>query len=54
MQTERIFLTSSEELRADRIAFELMISQLNQDWVPWGTSFHLIDRGKIQATSRLA
>ncbi|HEU0296967.1 MAG TPA: hypothetical protein VFR47_29785 [Anaerolineales bacterium] len=42
MQTKKIFLASSEELREDRIAFELMIGQLNQDWVPRGTFFHLV------------
>jgi hypothetical protein len=42
MQTIKIFLASSEELREDRIAFELMIGQLNQDWVPRGTFFHLV------------
>jgi len=42
MQTKKIFLASSEELRDDRIAFELMIGQLNQDWVPRGTFFHLV------------
>jgi len=42
MQTKKIFLASSEELRADRIAFELMISQLNQEWVPRGAFFHLV------------
>ena len=42
MQTRKIFLASSEELRADRVAFELMVGQLNQEWVPRGTFFHLI------------
>jgi hypothetical protein len=42
MQTKKIFLASSEELRADRISFELMIGQLNQDWVPRDTFFHLV------------
>jgi hypothetical protein len=42
MQTKKIFLASSEELRADRMAFKLMIGQLNQDWVPRGTFFHLV------------
>jgi hypothetical protein len=42
MQTKKIFLASSEELRADRIAFELMIGQLNQEWVPRDTFFHLV------------
>jgi hypothetical protein len=42
MQTKKIFLASSEELSADRIAFELMIGQLNQDWVPRDTFFRLI------------
>lgn len=42
MQTRKIFLASSAELRADRIAFELMIGQLNQDWVPRDTFFHLV------------
>ncbi len=42
MQTKKIFLASSEELRADRVAFELMIGQLNQEWVPRDTFFHLV------------
>ncbi len=42
MQTKKIFLASSEELRADRIAFELMIGQLNQDWVPRDIFFRLV------------
>lgn len=42
MQTKKIFMASSEELRADRIAFELMIGQLNQEWVPRDTFFHLV------------
>jgi len=42
MQTKKIFLASSEELGADRIAFELMIGQLNQEWVPRDTFFHLV------------
>jgi hypothetical protein len=42
MQTKKIFLASSEELRADRVAFELMIGQLNQDWVPRDMFFHLL------------
>ena len=42
METKKIFLASSQELKEDRIAFELMIGQLNQDWVPRGTFFHLV------------
>jgi len=42
VQTRKIFLASSEELRADRVAFELMIGQLNQEWVPRDTFFHLV------------
>lgn len=42
MQTKKIFLASSEELREDRIAFELMIGQLNQEWVPRGIFIHLV------------
>lgn len=42
MQTRKIFLASSEELRADRTAFELMLGQLNQEWVPRGTFLHLV------------
>lgn len=42
VQTKKIFLASSEELREDRIAFELMIGQLNQVWVSRGTFFHLL------------
>lgn len=42
MLTKRIFLASSNELKEDRIAFELMLGQLNQEWVPRGTFFHLV------------
>ncbi len=42
MFTKRIFLASSNELREDRVAFELMLGQLNQEWVPRGTFFHLV------------
>ncbi len=42
MQIKKIFLASSEELSADRTAFELMIGQLNQDWVPRDIFFHLV------------
>lgn len=42
MITKRIFLASSDELKSDRVAFELMIGQLNQTWVPQGTFFHLV------------
>lgn len=42
MHTRRIFLASSNELKEDRIAFELMLGQLNQEWVPRGTFFHLV------------
>jgi hypothetical protein len=42
MQTKKIFLASSEELRDDRVAFELMVGQLNQDWVPRDIFFHLV------------
>jgi hypothetical protein len=42
MQTKKIFLASSEELRDDRVAFELMIGQLNQEWVPRDIFFHLV------------
>lgn len=42
MQTRRIFLASSKELKDDRTAFELMVGQLNQEWVPRGTFFHLV------------
>ena len=42
MQIKKIFLASSEELRLDRTAFELMIGQLNQDWVPRDIFFHLV------------
>ena len=41
MLTKRIFLASSNELKEDRVAFELMLGQLNQEWVPRGTFFHL-------------
>lgn len=42
MQTKKIFLASSEELRADRDSFELMISRLNQDWVPRNIFLQLV------------
>lgn len=42
MQTKKLFLASSEELSADRVAFELMIGQLNQEWVPRDIFFHLV------------
>lgn len=42
MQTRKIFLASSEELREDRRDFELMIGQLNQEWFPRGIFFHLV------------
>jgi hypothetical protein len=42
MQTKKIFLASSAELSADRTAFELMIGQLNQEWVPRETFLHLV------------
>src|SRR5512134_2826191 len=42
MRTKKIFLASSEELREDRVAFELMIGQLNQEWVPRDIFLHLV------------
>lgn len=42
MQIRKIFLASSEELRDDRIAFELMVGQLNQEWVLRDTFFQLV------------
>jgi hypothetical protein len=42
MQIKKIFLASSEELRTDRIAFELMIGQINQEWVPRDIFFQLV------------
>jgi hypothetical protein len=42
MQIKKIFLASSQELREDRLAFEVMINQLNQEWVLRDIFFHLI------------
>lgn len=42
MQYIKIFLASSEELKADRVAFELMLGQLNQDWVQRDIFFRLV------------
>lgn len=42
MLTRRIFLASSNELKDDRVAFELMLGQLNQEWFPRGTFFQLV------------
>lgn len=42
MQNIKIFLASSQELRADREAFELMIGQLNQEWVQRDIFFRLV------------
>jgi len=42
MQIKKIFLASSEELKDDRRAFELMLSRLNQDWLQRDIMFNLV------------
>jgi hypothetical protein len=42
MQIKRIFLASSEELKDDRRAFELMIGRLNQQWRQRDIMFDLV------------
>lgn len=41
LQTIRIFLASSAELKADRQAFEQFIARRNKDWSPRGIFLHL-------------
>ena len=42
MQIKKIFLASSEELKDDRRAFELMLGRLNQQWRQRDYSFDLV------------
>lgn len=42
MQIKKIFLASSEELKDDRRAFELMLGRLNQQWRPRDYTFDLV------------
>jgi hypothetical protein len=42
MQVKKIFLASSEELKSDRQAFEVMLGRLNQQWRSRETSFDLV------------
>ena len=42
MEIIKIFLASSEELANDRVGFQLLIGQLNQDWVSKGIFFNLV------------
>ncbi|MCB1869508.1 MAG: hypothetical protein KDI43_13575, partial [Gammaproteobacteria bacterium] len=42
MQVKRIFLASSEELKEDRRAFELMLGRINQQWRQKDIVFDLV------------
>ena len=42
MNTVKIFLASSEELKEDRNAFEILISRRNNDWVDRGVHLRLV------------
>ncbi len=42
MQIKKIFLASSEELKEDRRAFELMLARLNRDWRQRDVNFDLV------------
>lgn len=42
MEVKNIFLASSSELQSDRIAFQLLIGQLNQDWISKDYFFNLV------------
>lgn len=42
MQIKQIFLASSSELKDDREAFQMMIAQLNEDWILKGFFFKLV------------
>jgi hypothetical protein len=42
MRTQKIFLASSSELRADRDAFEIFLNRKNKDWVKQGVFLELI------------
>ena len=42
MEIKKIFLASSSELTLDRLAFQLLIGQLNQDWISKDYFFNLV------------
>jgi hypothetical protein len=42
MQTQKIFLASSSELREDRREFEIFLNRKNNDWVEKGVFLKLI------------
>ena len=42
MQTQKIFLASSSELREDREAFEIFLNRKNKDWVEKGVFLELV------------
>ncbi len=42
METKKIFLASSEELKDDRVAFEVMIGRLNKEWRQRDITFELV------------
>ena len=42
MQTKKIFLASSAELKADRDQFEILINRKNKDWVARGVFLELV------------
>ena len=42
MRVKKIFLASSEELKEDRRAFELMLARLNQQWRQRDLTFDLV------------
>ena len=42
MRIKKIFLASSEELKDDRRAFELMLARLNQQWRQRELNFDLV------------
>jgi hypothetical protein len=42
MQTKKIFLASSAELKADREQFELAVNRKNKEWIKQGIFLELI------------
>jgi len=42
MQIKRIFLASSQELKADREQFEIFINRKNKEWVSKGVFLELV------------
>jgi hypothetical protein len=42
METIKIFLASSSELKEDRVQFELFINKINKEWVKQGVFFELV------------